>query len=180
MWRSRGFPRLAFVAMLLLFFAATHLFASSNAFARRDREQQDEQQLETKETKLNSLLEKIKPSATHTADGLPSLPVYVDPLTGEETIMLHPATILNGKHVGFSKKRILEEIGRKEQFCQKLARDGFDSLSVFGAENKMKPISNGEGEEGDEENEKARKQFTLLEFVDAGAGKKKRKDEEDD
>ena len=116
MWRSRGFPRLAFVAMLLLFFAATHPFASSNAFARRDREQQDEQQLETKETKLNSLLEKIKPSATHTADGLPSLPVYEDPLTGEQTIMLHPATILNGKHVGYSKKRILEEIGRKEQF----------------------------------------------------------------
>ena len=86
------------------------LFASSNAFARRDREQQDEQQLETKETKLNSLLEKIKPSATHTADGLPSLPVYEDPLTGEQTIMLHPATILNGKHVGYSKKRILEEI----------------------------------------------------------------------
>ena len=175
MWRSRGFPRLAFVAMLLLFFAATHPFASSNAFARRDREQQDEQQLETKETKLNSLLEKIKPSATHTADGLPSLPVYEDPLTGEQTIMLHPATILNGKHVGYSKKRILEEIGRKEQFWggQTLARDGFDSLSVFGAENKMKPISNGEGEEGDEENEKARKQFTLLEFVDARAGKKK-------
>ena len=37
----------------------------------------------------------------------------------------------------------------------------------------MKPISNGEGEEGDDENEKARSSFTLLEFVDAGAGKKK-------
>ena len=134
---------------------------------------------------LNNALEKMKPSsATHTGDGLPPLPPYENPRTGERTHLLHPATILNGKHVGFSKKRILEEIGRKEmekkQFSgQKLAREGFDSVSIFGAENAMKPIefNDDDGKENDDEeegNEKAKKRFTLLEFVTAAAAKKKR------
>ena len=126
---------------------------------------------------LNNALEKMKPSsATHTGDGLPTLPPYENPRTGERTVLLHPATILNGKHVGFSKKRILEEIGRKEMeknqfFGQKLASEGFDSVSIFGAENAMKPIEFNDDEE--EGNAKAKKRFTLLEFVTAAAKKKK-------
>ncbi|CAL6336218.1 unnamed protein product [Bathycoccus prasinos] len=126
---------------------------------------------------LNNALEKMKPSsATHTGDGLPTLPLYENPRTGERTVLLHPATILNGKHVGFSKKRILEEIGRKEMekkqfFGQKLASEGFDSVSIFGAENAMKPIEFNDDEE--EGNEKAKKRFTLLEFVTAAAKKKR-------
>ena len=130
-----------------------------------------------KAKQLNNALEKMKPSsATHTGDGLPTLPPYENPRTGERTHVLHPATILNGKHVGFSKKRILEEIGRKEMeknqfFGQKLASEGFDSVSIFGAENAMKPIEFNDDEE--EGNAKAKKRFTLLEFVTAAAKKKR-------
>ena len=52
------------------------------------------------------------------------------------------STILNGKHVGFSEKRILEEIGRKEQFwggANISAGRVRSDWAVLGAENKMKP-----------------------------------------
>ena len=173
---------LAFVASI---FAADGAPSSSSSSSSSGVLPPGEGGKEENAKQLNNALEKMKPSsATHTGDGLPPLPPYENPRTGERTHLLHPATILNGKHVGFSKKRILEEIGRKEmekkQFSgQKLAREGFDSVSIFGAENAMKPIefNDDDGKENDDEeegNEKAKKRFTLLEFVTAAAAKKKR------
>jgi len=172
---------LAFVASIFAADGAPSSSSSSSSGVLPPGEEGKEENAK----QLNNALEKMKPSsATHTGDGLPPLPPYENPRTGERTHLLHPATILNGKHVGFSKKRILEEIGRKEmekkQFSgQKLAREGFDSVSIFGAENAMKPIefNDDDGKENDDEeegNEKAKKRFTLLEFVTAAAAKKKR------
>ena len=45
--------------------------------------------------------------------------------------MLHPATILNGKHaLGLAKEYWEEILEGKEQFLQKITRDGFDSLEL--------------------------------------------------
>ena len=165
---------LAFVASIFAADGAPSSSSSSSSGVLPPGEEGKEENAK----QLNNALEKMKPSsATHTGDGLPPLPPYENPRTGERTHLLHPATILNGKHVGFSKKRILEEIGRKEMekkqfFGQKLASEGFDSVSIFGAENAMKPIEFNDDEE--EGNEKAKKRFTLLEFVTAAAAKKKR------
>ena len=172
---------LAFVASIFAADGAPSSSSSSSSGVLPPGEEGKEENAK----QLNNALEKMKPSsATHTGDGLPPLPPYENPRTGERTHLLHPATILNGKHVGFSKKRILEEIGRKEMeknqfFGQKLGREGFDSVSIFGAENAMKPIefNDDDGKENDDEeegNEKAKKRFTLLEFVTAAAAKKKR------
>jgi len=185
--RARG---VVVVSILLLVVA---LLSLSLASARDDggekrkedatsREQQRDQ-LEKKNTaQLNGFLNKMKPSSTHTGDGLPSLYLtHKDAASGERAILLHPATILNGKHVGFSKKRILEEIGRKEMekdqfFGRELAREGFDSLSVFGAENVMKRIESDEYDgEKEGRGKRAKKRFTMLEFVDAGKKRATRK-----
>jgi len=187
--RARG----VVVAVSLLLVVVLALLSLSLASASDDggeqrkedatsREQQRDQ-LEKKNTaQLNGFLSKMKPSFTHTGDGLPSLHLtHKDAASGEQAILLHPATILNGKHVGFSKKRILEEIGRKEMekdqfFGRELAREGFDSLSVFGAENVMKRIESDEYDgEKEGRGKRAKKRFTMLEFVDAGKKRATRK-----
>ena len=187
--RARG----VVVAVSLLLVVVLALLSLSLASASDDggekrkedatsREQQRDQ-LEKKNTaQLNGFLNKMKPSFTHTGDGLPSLYLtHKDAASGERAILLHPATILNGKHVGFSKKRILEEIGRKEMekdqfFGRELAREGFDSLSVFGAENVMKRIESDEYDgEKEGRGKRAKKRFTMLEFVDVGKKRATRK-----
>lgn len=186
--RARGVVVVSLLLLLLVALLSLSLASASDDDGEKRKEdatsrEQQRDQLEKKNTaQLNGFLNKMKPSFTHTGDGLPSLHLtHKDAASGERAILLHPATILNGKHVGFSKKRILEEIGRKEMekdqfFGRELAREGFDSLSVFGAENVMKRI---ESDEYDREKEgrgkRAKKRFTMLEFVDAGKKRATRK-----
>jgi hypothetical protein len=185
--RARGVVVVSLLLVVVALFSLSLASASDDGGEKRkedatSREQQRDQ-LEKKNTaQLNGFLNKMKPSFTHTGDGLPSLYLtHKDAASGERAILLHPATILNGKHVGFSKKRILEEIGRKEMekdqfFGRELAREGFDSLSVFGAENVMKRIESDEYDgEKEGRGKRAKKRFTMLEFVDAGKKRATRK-----
>jgi hypothetical protein len=179
--RARGVVVVYILLVVVLALLSLSLASASDDGGEQRKEdatsrEQQRDQLEKKNTaQLNGFLNKMKPSFTHTGDGLPSLHLtHKDAASGEPAILLHPATILNGKHVGFSKKRILEEIGRKEMekdqfFGRELAREGFDSLSVFGAENVMKRIESDE-DDGEKEGrgKRAKKRFTMLEFVDAG------------
>jgi len=185
--RARGVVVVSLLLLLVALLSLSLASASDDGGEKRkedatSREQQRDQ-LEKKNTaQLNGFLNKMKPSFTHTGDGLPSLYLtHKDAASGERAILLHPATILNGKHVGFSKKRILEEIGRKEMekdqfFGRELAREGFDSLSVFGAENVMKRIESDEYDgEKEGRGKRAKKRFTMLEFVDVGKKRATRK-----
>jgi hypothetical protein len=185
--RARGVVVVSLLLLVVALLSLSLASASDDGGEKRkedatSREQQRDQ-LEKKNTaQLNGFLNKMKPSFTHTGDGLPSLYLtHKDAASGERAILLHPATILNGKHVGFSKKRILEEIGRKEMekdqfFGRELAREGFDSLSVFGAENVMKRIESDEYDgEKEGRGKRAKKRFTMLEFVDAGKKRATRK-----
>jgi len=186
--RARGVVVVSLLLLLLVALLSLSLASASDDGGEKRKEdatsrEQQRDQLEKKNTaQLNGFLNKMKPSFTHTGDGLPSLYLtHKDAASGERAILLHPATILNGKHVGFSKKRILEEIGRKEMekdqfFGRELAREGFDSLSVFGAENVMKRIESDEYDgEKEGRGKRAKKRFTMLEFVDAGKKRATRK-----
>ena len=186
--RARGVVVVSLLLLLLVALLSLSLASASDDGGEKRKEdatsrEEQRDQLEKKNTaQLNGFLNKMKPSFTHTGDGLPSLYLtHKDAASGERAILLHPATILNGKHVGFSKKRILEEIGRKEMekdqfFGRELAREGFDSLSVFGAENVMKRIESDEYDgEKEGRGKRAKKRFTMLEFVDAGKKRATRK-----
>ena len=186
--RARGVVVVYILLVVVLALLSLSLASASDDGGEKRKEdatsrEQQRDQLEKKNTaQLNGFLNKMKPSFTHTGDGLPSLYLtHKDAASGERAILLHPATILNGKHVGFSKKRILEEIGRKEMekdqfFGRELAREGFDSLSVFGAENVMKRIESDEYDgEKEGRGKRAKKRFTMLEFVDVGKKRATRK-----
>jgi hypothetical protein len=157
------------IALLLLSIARARATSSSSSSSN----------LQTVEQRVLRILEQLQPSSqgkqTHTGDGIPTTEIV-----RTEDGSLRPATLLNGKHVSFSKRRVLEELGNKmearSEVMRELARSGFDSISMFGAENYLKPIENEENAEGTSSSQL----FSLIEFREFGKSANEEEDEEND